>query len=54
MTYFEVADTDAAAALVSELGGRVLRPPREGTAGRLATVTDPEGAVFTIVRSADA
>ena len=54
MTYFEVADTDAAARLVTELGGRVLRQPREGTAGRLATVTDPEGAVFTIVRSADA
>ncbi|MFF7778887.1 VOC family protein [Streptomyces tanashiensis] len=53
MTYFEVADTDAAAGLVQELGGRVLRPPREGTAGRLALVADPEGAVFTLVRSAE-
>ncbi|MFE5595940.1 VOC family protein [Streptomyces sp. NPDC056549] len=52
MTYFEVADTDAAARLVQELGGQVLRPPREGTAGRLAVVADPEGAVFTLVRSA--
>ncbi|MFJ5834363.1 VOC family protein [Streptomyces sp. NPDC093089] len=52
MTYFEVADTDAAARFVVELGGRVLRPPREGTAGRLAVVADPEGAVFTLVRSA--
>ncbi|MEV4944737.1 VOC family protein [Streptomyces sp. NPDC053755] len=51
MTYFEVADTDAAAALVSELGGRVLRPPGDGAAGRLAEVADPEGAVFTIVHS---
>ncbi|HEY9374788.1 VOC family protein [Streptomyces sp.] len=53
MTYFEVADTDGAARLITELGGQVLRPPREGTAGRLALVTDPEGAVFTIVCSAE-
>lgn len=51
MTYFEVADTDAAADLVSELGGHVLQAPREGANGRLAVVADPEGAVFTIVRS---
>ncbi|MFC8791563.1 VOC family protein [Streptomyces cinereoruber] len=51
MTYFEVADVDAAARLVVELGGRVLSPPRDGTAGRLALVADPEGAVFTLVRS---
>ncbi|MFE0705086.1 VOC family protein [Streptomyces sp. NPDC058872] len=53
MTYFEVADTDAAARLVLELGGQVLRPPRDGTAGRLALAADPEGAVFTLVRSAE-
>ncbi|MEU3399767.1 VOC family protein [Streptomyces filamentosus] len=51
MTYFEVDDADAAARLVAELGGRVLRPPRDGTAGRLVLVADPEGAVFTLVRS---
>ncbi|MGW6538981.1 VOC family protein [Streptomyces sp. NPDC055051] len=53
MTYFEVEDVDAAAKLVAELGGKVLRPPREATAGRLALVADPEGAVFTLVRSRD-
>jgi uncharacterized protein len=52
MTYFEVTDTDTAARRVTELGGRVIRQPREGESGRLATVADPEGAVFTIVRSA--
>jgi predicted enzyme related to lactoylglutathione lyase len=52
MTYFEVEDTDEAARQVVELGGQVLRPPRDGSSGRLATVADPEGAVFTIVRSA--
>ncbi|WP_177153911.1 VOC family protein [Streptomyces sp. 2131.1] len=52
MTYFEVADTDEAARRVAELGGHVLSPPREGPSGRVATVADPEGAVFTIQRSA--
>ncbi|GAA3003988.1 VOC family protein [Streptomyces fulvorobeus] len=51
MTHFEVADTDEAAARVAELGGRVLQPPMDGATGRLATVSDPEGAVFTVVRS---
>lgn len=51
MTYFEVADTDEAAARVVELGGHVLQPPRDASSGRLATVADPEGAVFTMVRS---
>lgn len=50
MTYFQVADTDEMAARVVELGGHVLQPAREGSIGRMATVADPEGAVFTIVR----
>ncbi|MFJ8649616.1 VOC family protein [Streptomyces sp. NPDC093546] len=52
ITWFEVADTDDAARRVTELGGRVLEPPRDGSTGRRATVADPEGAVFTLVRSA--
>ncbi|MFF2188283.1 VOC family protein [Streptomyces sp. NPDC058155] len=52
MTYFEVDDTDAAALHVVELGGHVIDQPRETAAGRVATVTDPEGAVFSVVRSA--
>ncbi|MBT2511249.1 VOC family protein [Streptomyces sp. ISL-98] len=51
MTYFEVEDTDASARTVQELGGHVLQAPEEGPNGRVATVADPEGAVFTIVRS---
>ncbi|MDX3234722.1 VOC family protein [Streptomyces sp. ME03-5709C] len=51
MTYFEVADADAAAGRVLELGGSVLRTPRDGAYGRLATVADPEGAVFTVIHS---
>ncbi|MEC4015824.1 VOC family protein [Streptomyces sp. H27-D2] len=51
MTYFEVADTDAAARRVVELGGQVLRAPRDEATGRQAVVADPEGAVFSVVRS---
>ncbi|UUN29619.1 VOC family protein [Streptomyces sp. FIT100] len=52
MTYFEVEDPDETAARLMDLGGHVLHAPREGSSGRLATVSDPEGAVFTIVRTA--
>ncbi|MFI1864505.1 VOC family protein [Streptomyces jumonjinensis] len=51
MTYFEVADADEAAQRVTALGGRVLRPPSDGPRGRVATVADPEGGVFTVIRS---
>lgn len=50
MTYFGVSDTDAATRRVGELGGHVLRPPRDSAHGRLATVADSEGAVFTIIQ----
>ncbi|WP_381793451.1 VOC family protein [Streptomyces niveus] len=52
MTYFEVEDTDSAALRVAELGGHVIDQPWETAAGRVATVTDPGGAVFSVVRSA--
>ncbi|MFG3282442.1 VOC family protein [Streptomyces sp. NPDC048111] len=52
MTHFEVADVDGSTARVTDLGGRVLQQPHEGSSGRrLATAADPEGAVFTLVRS---
>jgi uncharacterized protein len=53
MTYFEVADTDEAVRQVVDLGGHVVQRPRDGANGRLATVADPEGAVFTVLRSGD-
>ncbi|MFG2193226.1 VOC family protein [Streptomyces sp. NPDC048639] len=52
MTYFETTDADAAAQRVTELGGQVVQPPRDSPMGRLATVEDPEGAVFSLVTSA--
>ncbi|MCX5193888.1 VOC family protein [Streptomyces sp. NBC_00249] len=52
MTYFAVEDTDAAAAKVAALGGGVVAPPHDGPDGRTATVTDPEGAVFSLIQTA--
>lgn len=48
-TYFAVADVDKAARQVAELGGCVVLPPQDGSTGRTATVTDPEGAAFALV-----
>ncbi|MCA6092575.1 VOC family protein [Streptomyces sp. SCA3-4] len=52
MPYFEAADVDTAAGRVTELGGRVVSAPQETPAGRVATVTDPEGSAFTLLRTA--
>ena len=51
VTYFAVKDTDDAAHHVAELGGSVLRPPRDSDYGRVATVVDREGAVFMLIRT---
>lgn len=46
--YFSVADADAAASKVAELGGTVVRPPEDTPFGRIADVTDPTGAMFRL------
>ncbi|GHJ40637.1 VOC family protein [Streptomyces sp. TS71-3] len=53
MTYFETVDVDAAVARTTELGGSVVEPPRDGPYGRVATLTDPAGAAFALVRTPD-
>ncbi|MFI0087244.1 VOC family protein [Streptomyces bobili] len=50
MTYFEVGDTDEAVARVVGLGGQVLAPAHDSAHGRVATVTDPEGARFALIQ----
>lgn len=47
--YFAVADADAAAARVEQLGGTVVMPPMDIEPGRFAVVTDPSGAVFNVI-----
>ena len=48
MTYFVAADADAAVAAVSANGGRLQMGPWDTPFGRMAVVTDPQGAVFSI------
>ncbi|MEW2260074.1 VOC family protein [Streptomyces sp. NPDC047869] len=49
LTYFQVADTAETLLQVTELGGRILDPAHDSPHGRVATVADPEGAVFSVV-----
>ncbi|MYT30285.1 MULTISPECIES: VOC family protein [unclassified Streptomyces] len=49
LTYFAVADTDAAVAKVSAAGGGTVLEPFDMIAGRMAVVTDPQGAVFAMI-----
>ncbi|HEX7133977.1 MAG TPA: VOC family protein [Iamia sp.] len=46
--YFSVADTDAAIATATELGASVIMGPDATPFGKLATLTDPTGAVFKL------
>jgi uncharacterized protein len=48
-TYFGVADTDAAVAKVTELGGSVVAPAWDSPYGRMAIVSDDQGAVFALM-----
>jgi predicted enzyme related to lactoylglutathione lyase len=50
MTYFAVEETDAAAGRSKELGGKVSVPPFDTPAGKIAVLTDPLGAVFSVIR----
>jgi predicted enzyme related to lactoylglutathione lyase len=48
--YYNVADCEATAAQVKELGGEVYFGPQfMETVGTFATCADPQGAVFAII-----
>jgi uncharacterized protein len=53
--YFEVADLTASVARVRELGGSVLTDSATADGvGSWAAMTDPQGAVFSLIQPADA
>jgi hypothetical protein len=53
--YFLVEDVDAMVEKVNQLGGQVVVPPMDiPTVGRFATLTDPQGAAFSILKYAQA
>ncbi len=54
MVYFSVDDVDAVAARCTELGGSVMVPPEDIPPGRFAVLNDPQGAVFSIIKMAEA
>jgi len=47
--YFAVDDTDAAVDRVVKLGGKVLQPPSDTPYGRMARVSDDQGAQFSLM-----
>jgi len=47
-------DADAAAAKAAEQGGTVVVPPFGTPVGRIAVLSDPQGAVFSVIKSAPA
>lgn len=52
MVYFAVQDCEQAAARVGELGGSVAVPCTDIPPGRFSVVSDPDGAVFSVIRLA--
>lgn len=53
LTYFAVADADAALRKAEELGGATVFGPIDSPAGRLAVVKDQAGAVFAVIALTD-
>jgi predicted enzyme related to lactoylglutathione lyase len=51
LVYFAVADPDATAKKATELGGKVNVAPQDFPGGRFAVISDPQGAVFGILRT---
>jgi hypothetical protein len=49
--YFSTDDADKTLAQVGELGGAIVVPAEDTPYGRLATATDPTGAVFKIAQT---
>lgn len=50
MAYFAVDDADAATKRITEMGGKVNHGPFDTPYGRMAVVSDPYGAVFTVIK----
>lgn len=49
LVHFQVADCEAALGTVGRLGGRVQAPPFETSYGKVAVVTDNQGASFAVL-----
>lgn len=53
LLYFQVADVEAATTKAAQLGGKILMPARKmENVGTWSIVADPQGAVFSLFKSA--
>lgn len=50
LVYFGVEDTDTSVAKATELGATTLVPPTDIPPGRFAVLSDPDGAVFAVIK----
>ena len=50
--YFAIDGADATAAKAREAGGSVLVQPFDTPVGRIAVLQDPQGAVFSVIKTA--
>lgn len=53
VTYFAVADADAAVAAATKAGGSVEKQPQDSPYGRVAVIQDPFGVTFAVIKPAD-
>jgi predicted enzyme related to lactoylglutathione lyase len=52
--YFGTDDADATAAKAAELGGSVIVPPFDTPVGRISILSDPQGAMFSVIKTTPA
>jgi predicted enzyme related to lactoylglutathione lyase len=50
LVYFAVANTDETVKKAQELGGNVINPGMDTPQGRMAVLSDPQGAAFAIIQ----
>lgn len=50
LVYFGVTDVDKSCKKAADIGGKVLMAPQDFPGGRFAVVTDPQGAVFGLLK----
>jgi predicted enzyme related to lactoylglutathione lyase len=50
LVYFAVANTDDIVKRAQELGGKVMSPASDIPQGRMAVLTDPQGATFAVIQ----
>lgn len=48
--YFAVADCDSTVKKAESLGGKTLMQPMDSPPGRFATIQDPQGAIFSVIK----